>query len=98
MHGETSGRIASTCNRLKYPMPAIRFNELEATHFRLRTLEKVGADMSLHVLACNLKLMIAVFGVQPLIQSMRASLSPSPHENLSRWEICRASWRSRVGP
>jgi hypothetical protein len=28
-----------------------------ATHFRLRTLEKVGAEMSLHVLAYNLKRM-----------------------------------------
>jgi len=44
-----------------------------ATHFRLRTLEKVGAEMSLHVLAYNLKRMIAVLGVQPLIQAMRAA-------------------------
>jgi hypothetical protein len=25
-------------------------------------------------------------------------LSPSPDENLNRWETCRASWRSRIGP
>ena len=42
-----------------------------ATHFRLRTLEKVSAEMSLHVLAYNLKRMIAILGVQPLIQAMR---------------------------
>jgi hypothetical protein len=42
-----------------------------ATHFRLRTLEKAGAEMSLHILAYNLKRMIAVLGVQPLIQAMR---------------------------
>jgi hypothetical protein len=29
-----------------------------ATHFRLRTLEKVGAEMSLHLLADNLKRII----------------------------------------
>ena len=33
-----------------------------ATHFRLRTLEKVRAEMSLHILAYNLKRMIAVLG------------------------------------
>jgi hypothetical protein len=36
-----------------------------ATHFRLRTLEKVSAEMSLHVLTYNLKRMIAILGVQP---------------------------------
>ena len=44
-----------------------------ATHFRLRTLEKVSAEMSLHVLAYNLKRMIAILGVQPLIQAIRAA-------------------------
>jgi hypothetical protein len=44
-----------------------------ATHFRLRTLEKVRTEMSLHVLAYNLKRMIAILGVQPLIQSMRVA-------------------------
>src|SRR6516164_6509801 len=44
-----------------------------ATHFRLRTLEKVSAEMSLHVLAYNLKRMIAILGVRPLIQAMRAA-------------------------
>jgi hypothetical protein len=44
-----------------------------ATHFRLRTLEKVRTEMSLHVLAYNLKRMIAILGAQPLIQAMRAA-------------------------
>jgi hypothetical protein len=45
-----------------------------ATHFRLRTLEKVSAEMSLHVLAYNQKRMIVILGVQPpLIQPMRAA-------------------------
>jgi transposase len=43
-----------------------------ATHFRTRTLEKVKTEMSLHVLAYNLKRMIAILGVRPLIQAMRA--------------------------
>jgi transposase len=44
-----------------------------ATHFRLRTLERVGTEMSLHVLAYNLKRMIAILGTEPLIQAIRAA-------------------------
>jgi transposase len=44
-----------------------------ATHFRLRTLEKVGTEMSLQVLAYNLKRMIAILGVKPLVRAMRAA-------------------------
>jgi hypothetical protein len=43
-----------------------------ATHFKTRTLEKVRTEMSLHVLAYNLKRMIAILGVGPLIQAMQA--------------------------
>ena len=43
-----------------------------STHFLTRTLEKVGAEMSLHVLAYNLKRAIAILGVRPLIAAMRA--------------------------
>ena len=44
-----------------------------ATHFLTRTLEKVRTEMSLHVLAYNLKRVIDILGVQPLIQAMRAA-------------------------
>ena len=43
-----------------------------ATHFKTRTLEKVRTEMSLHVLAYNLKRVIAILGVQPLMAAMRA--------------------------
>lgn len=43
-----------------------------ATHFKMRTLEKVRTEMSLHVLAYNLKRVIALVGVQPLIAAMQA--------------------------
>jgi transposase len=43
-----------------------------ATHFRTRTLDKVRTEMSLHVLAYNLKRMIAILGAKPLMQAMRA--------------------------
>jgi transposase len=43
-----------------------------ATHFKMRTLEKVKTEMSLHVLAYNLKRVIAIIGVGPLIEAMKA--------------------------
>jgi transposase len=43
-----------------------------ATHFKTKTLEKVRTEMSLHVLAYNLKRVIAILGPQPLMQVMRA--------------------------
>ena len=41
-----------------------------ATHFLTRTLDKVRTEMSLHVLAYNVKRMIAIFGIAPLLQAI----------------------------
>jgi transposase len=43
-----------------------------ATHFLTRTLPKVKTEMSLQVLAYNLKRMMALFGVGPLIEAIAA--------------------------
>jgi transposase len=43
-----------------------------ATHFLTRTLEHVSAEMSLHVLAYNLKRVMQIMGIAPLMQAMRA--------------------------
>jgi transposase len=43
-----------------------------ATHFKTKTLEKVRTEMSLYVLAYNLKRVIAILGAQPLMEAMRA--------------------------
>ena len=43
-----------------------------SAHFLTRTLEKVRTEMSLHVLAYNLKRMIRLFGVAPLMEAIRA--------------------------
>jgi transposase len=42
-----------------------------ATHFKTKTLEKVKTEMSLYVLAYNLKRVIAILGVGPLMAVMR---------------------------
>ena len=43
-----------------------------STHFLIRTLEKVKTEMSLQVLAYNMKRMINIFGINPLIQAIAA--------------------------
>jgi len=43
-----------------------------ATHFKMKRLDNVRTEMSLHVLAYNLKRAIAILGAGPLIQAMRA--------------------------
>ena len=43
-----------------------------ATHFKMRTLDKVKTEMSLHVLAYNLKRLITIMGPGPLMAAMRA--------------------------
>ncbi len=43
-----------------------------STHFLTMTLEKVSTEMSLQVLAYNMKRMINIFGVKPLMQTIAA--------------------------
>ncbi len=43
-----------------------------ATHFLSRTLPKVAAEMSLHVLAYNLKRVMRIMGNGPLMEALRA--------------------------
>jgi transposase len=43
-----------------------------STHFLTKTLPKVRTEMSLHVLAYNLKRAMKILGTQPLMQAMRA--------------------------
>src|SRR5256884_5423765 len=43
-----------------------------ATHFLMKTLPRVAAEMSLHVLAYNLTRVMNIMGIQPLLAAMRA--------------------------
>ena len=43
-----------------------------ATHFLMKRLPNVKTEMSLHVLAYNLKRAIQIFGVVPLMRAIRA--------------------------
>ncbi len=44
-----------------------------ATHFQMKTLKKVATEMALHVLAYNLKRVINIMGIAPLIAAIRAA-------------------------
>ena len=43
-----------------------------STHFQMKRLKHVSTEMSLHVLAYNLKRVMNILGVKPLIQAIQA--------------------------
>jgi len=43
-----------------------------ATHFQMKTLPRVSTEMSLHILAYNLKRVINIMGVRPLMAAIRS--------------------------
>jgi Transposase DDE domain len=43
-----------------------------ATHFLMKTLPNVAAEMALHVLAYNMTRVMSIMGVRPLLQALRA--------------------------
>ena len=43
-----------------------------STHFLTKTLPRVRTEMSLHVLAYNLRRMLQIFGTQMLVALMKA--------------------------
>jgi hypothetical protein len=41
-----------------------------AMHFTMKTMERVSAEMSLQVLAYNIKRVLKIMGVRPLVEGM----------------------------
>ena len=56
---------------VEHPFGTIK-SWLGPTHFQMKTLKHVSTEMSLHVLAYNLKQMVQTFGAVPLMEAMRA--------------------------
>jgi transposase len=52
--------------------PALRRGWAGATHFLIKTLPRVAAEMALHVLAYNLTRVINIINVQPLLAAVTA--------------------------
>jgi Transposase DDE domain len=56
---------------VEHPFGTIK-SWMGSTHFQMKTLKKVGAEMALHVLAYNMKRVMQILGSGALIAAMRA--------------------------
>jgi transposase len=56
---------------VEHPFGTIK-SWMGSTHFLTRGLQPVSTEMSLHVMAYNLKRMMNIFGVKPLIEAIQA--------------------------
>ena len=54
-----------------------------ATHFQMRTLANVSTEMSLHVLAYNIKRVMKILSIGPLLEAMKAALKALSVGNLT---------------
>lgn len=58
---------------VEHPFGTIK-SWMGSTHFLTKTLDRVSTEMSLHVLAYNLKRVMQILGVGPLLEAMRMGL------------------------
>jgi hypothetical protein len=69
-------RIKCRCGQVHAGAPhddAGQFSpQRQATHFLTKTLRRVSTEMSLHVLAYNLKRVMKALGIVPLMKAMQA--------------------------
>ena len=66
-------KMRTRCQTVEHPFGTIK-HWMGATHFQTRTLEHVSTEMSLHVLAYNMKRVMNILGVASLIEAIRALL------------------------
>ncbi len=57
---------------VEHPFGTIKY-WMGYTHFQMKTLKRVATEMALHVLAYNLKRVINILGIGPLIAAIRAA-------------------------
>ena len=57
---------------VEHPFGTIKY-WMGYTHFQMKTLKRVGTEMALHVLAYNLKRVMNIMGIGPLIVAMSAA-------------------------
>ncbi len=67
------GKMRIRCQTVEHPFGTIK-SWMGATHFEMRTLKHVKTEMSLHVLAYNMKRVMNIIGVESLIEAIRALL------------------------
>lgn len=56
---------------VEHPFGTLKY-WMGSTHFLTKTLPRVSTEMSLHVLAYNLKRMMNIFGIAGLLEAIRA--------------------------
>ncbi len=64
-------RMRARRETVEHPFGTIK-SWMGSTHFLTRGLQPVSTEMSLHVMAYNLKRMMNIFGVKPLIEAIQA--------------------------
>jgi len=64
-------RMTARRNTVEHPFGTIKL-WMAYTHSQMKTLERVSAEMSLHVLAYNLKRVMNIMGIGALIKAMQA--------------------------
>jgi DDE family transposase len=63
-------RMRQRCETVEHPFGTIKAR-MGATHFLMKTLPRVAAEMALHVLAYNMTRVINIMGVRPLLGALR---------------------------
>jgi len=66
-------KMRTRCQTVEHPFGTLK-HWMGATHFQMITLEHVSTEMSLHVLAYNMKRVMNILGVEFLIEAIRALL------------------------
>jgi len=64
-------KMSARRNTVEHPFGTIK-GWMGYTHFQMKTLERVSTEMSLHVLAYNLKRVINIVGTDTLIEAIQA--------------------------
>ena len=67
------GKMRTRCQTVEHPFGTIK-HWMGATHFQMTTLKHVKTEMSLHVLAYNMKRVMNILGVKSLTEAIRALL------------------------
>jgi len=64
-------RMRARRETVEHPFGTIK-SWMGSTHFQMKTLKRVSTEMSLHVLAYNMKRVMQIMGTLPLMEAMRA--------------------------
>jgi hypothetical protein len=63
-------RMVVRRSTVEHPFGTIK-SWMGSTHFQMKTFKHVSTEMSLHVLAYNLKRMMQIMGIRPLLAAIR---------------------------